>query len=72
MPEHRIGIIKTKLCIYFGLGSDSIELLEVITIILSFLGSNIIIDYVTDSRQTHRGKARVANDQSKHVTQHVE
>ena len=41
----------------FRLGFDSIELLEVITIILTFLRASIIIDFTTSSCPTHRGKA---------------
>ena len=38
-----MGIIKTKLLICFGMGSDFIEFLKVITSVLTFLGANIII-----------------------------
>ena len=42
----------------FRLGSDLIELLEVNTIILTFLGAIIIIiEYITDRCPTHKGKA---------------
>ena len=42
---------------YFRLGSNSIELLEVLRITLTFLDANIIIDCNTDSCPTHRDKA---------------